>query len=156
MTLRSAKNMSAEPQKTKTGCFKWGVLIVLFIVILCTTLQWWHTRPPQIAKRYLGISKSTKLEVIQAKMDYTIPLDPAAHIYLEAEKDVIHSIIHNNGFVLQNAYMLEDRLRYLNFAGASTVEGANLVLYEKSAGNPVEYLVTTPEYTQIWYVALHY
>ena len=138
------------------GCFKWGVLIVLFIVILCTVLQWWDTRPSQMAKRYLSISSATELDVIKAKTDHAFSLDPAAHIYLEAEKDVICSIIHNNGFVLQKNYSLEDRLKHLNFFGAPTAEGSNLILYEKNRGNPIEYLVTTPENTQIWYVALHY
>jgi hypothetical protein len=148
--------MSTETQKPKMGRFKWGVLIVVSMILLCTILQWRDTRPSQMAKRYLNIPTATKLDVIMTKTDHILSPNPTTHIYLEAEKNIILSIVHNNGFVLQKGFDLEDRLKWLNFSGAPTAEGSNLILYEKNTGNPVEYLLTTPENTQIWFVAAHY
>jgi hypothetical protein len=149
--------MPIETHKEKRrGCNKRSLFIVLSILLLCTLLQWWSTRPSHMAKRYLSITVATKLDVVKADTGHIFSIDPTAHIYLEAEKNVIRSIIHNNEFVLQDGYALEDRLKWLNFPGAPTAEGTNLILYEKRAGNPIEYLVTNPENTKIWYVAAHY
>ncbi len=147
--------MNKTTQKSKFGCIKVILVVVIVLVVLSLIASWYDQRPVQMLHRHLDTELTSSITRVETK--YVGGMDYTAYIYLEGEPSALRAIIEKNLFRRSGGHTMDPMLTKLNFEDASQIVPDEVTCYRGTgSGSVMECLAISEDGRQLWYGAFDY